>query len=199
MLIYGASGHGKVIASCLKKSSIDIEGFFDDGVTFDEFLSYPIFGGYDASIKPHMELVIGIGDNKTRKFLAGKCKHTFGKVIAQSAMVDDSAVIGEGSVIFHNSIIQIDSKIGMHCIINTGSSIDHDCKIGDFVHISPQSTICGTVEIGDSTHVGANATIIPNLKIGSNSIIGAGSVVINDIPDNVTVVGNPAKIIKRNE
>ena len=38
--------------------------------------------------------------------------------------------------------------------------------------------------------------ILPDLKIGTNSIIGAGSVVTRDVPDNVLVVGVPAKIIK---
>ncbi|WP_150322079.1 acyltransferase, partial [Enterobacter hormaechei] len=44
--------------------------------------------------------------------------------------------------------------------------------------------------------VGANATILPGITIGYNSIIGAGSVVTKDIPDNVIVAGNPAKIIR---
>ena len=37
------------------------------------------------------------------------------------------------------------------------------------------------------------------LKIAHDSVIGSGSVVIRDIPANVTVVGNPARIIKRRE
>ncbi|EGY1308920.1 N-acetyltransferase, partial [Escherichia coli] len=44
--------------------------------------------------------------------------------------------------------------------------------------------------------IGANATILPGIIIGENSIIGAGSVVTKDIPDNVIVAGNPAKIIR---
>lgn len=49
--------------------------------------------------------------------------------------------------------------------------------------------------IGDNVSLGANVTIIGNIKIGSNVIIGAGSVVVKDIPDNVVVAGNPAKIL----
>ena len=41
----------------------------------------------------------------------------------------------------------------------------------------------------------ANATIIGNIKIGDNVRIGAGSVVLNDIPNDCTAVGVPAKII----
>jgi acetyltransferase-like isoleucine patch superfamily enzyme len=47
--------------------------------------------------------------------------------------------------------------------------------------------------IGNGVRIGSNSTILP-VKIGDNVIIGAGSVVTKDIPDNVTVYGNPARI-----
>ena len=47
----------------------------------------------------------------------------------------------------------------------------------------------------DNVTVYANAVIIGGITIGNNAKIGAGSVVINDVPDNATVVGNPARII----
>ena len=40
------------------------------------------------------------------------------------------------------------------------------------------------------------SVVKPGIKIGANSMIGVGSVVVKDIPDNVVVVGNPARIIK---
>lgn len=49
--------------------------------------------------------------------------------------------------------------------------------------------------IGDNVYLGANVCIIGDVKIGNNVIIGAGTVVVKDIPDNVVVVGNPARII----
>ena len=87
-------------------------------------------------------------------------------------------------------------SIGKGCIIYYNSIIAHDCVIGDFVEISPSVSILGRVEISNHTHIGAGATILPDIKIGKNSIIGAGSVVTKDVPDNVIVVGVPAKIVK---
>lgn len=52
--------------------------------------------------------------------------------------------------------------------------------------------------IGNHCYIGTGSTILGPIKIGNNVIIGAGSVVINDIPDNVIVAGNPAKVIGRN-
>ncbi len=49
---------------------------------------------------------------------------------------------------------------------------------------------------GDNVYVAANATVVGDITVGSNVIIGAGAVVTKDIPDNVVVVGNPARVIK---
>ena len=52
------------------------------------------------------------------------------------------------------------------------------------------------VTIGDNCWIGGNAVICPNVTIGDNVVVGAGSVVVKDVPSNVVVAGNPAKIIK---
>lgn len=53
--------------------------------------------------------------------------------------------------------------------------------------------------IGDDVTIGANAVIIGNIAIGNNVIIGAGAIVVKDVPSNVVVAGNPARIIKNLE
>lgn len=52
------------------------------------------------------------------------------------------------------------------------------------------------VTIGDNVWIGGNTTINPGVTIGSNVVIGSGSVVTKDIPDNVVVAGNPAKVLR---
>ena len=52
------------------------------------------------------------------------------------------------------------------------------------------------VKVGAKTHIGIGASIKQNVVIGKSVIVGAGAVVLDDLPDNCTAVGVPAKIIK---
>lgn len=52
------------------------------------------------------------------------------------------------------------------------------------------------VNIGDNVWIGGRAVICPGVTIGNNVVVAAGAVVTKDVPDNVVVGGNPAKIIK---
>lgn len=56
-------------------------------------------------------------------------------------------------------------------------------------------TKIGIVSIGNNVYIGYGATILCDVRIGDNCIIGAGSVVSKDVPENMVVAGNPAKII----
>ena len=196
MILYGASGHAKVIIDILEQNNITISTIFDDNKDLISVLKYPIKQINDSTIDD--ELIISIGNNKIRKTIANKLKNnTFGKAIHTKAIIDKTVKINNGTVVMANTIINASSNIGKHCIINTNAVIEHDCTIDNFVHISPSATLCGNIKVGEGTHIGAGSTIIPNINIGKWCIIGAGSVVIKDIPDNVTVVGNPARIIKQ--
>jgi len=53
------------------------------------------------------------------------------------------------------------------------------------------------VHIGHNVWIGGSAVINPGVKIGNNVVIASGAIVTKDVPDNVVVGGNPAKIIKQ--
>ena len=53
------------------------------------------------------------------------------------------------------------------------------------------------IVIGDDVWIGGGAIVLAGVTIGHRSVIGAGSVVTKDVPSDVVVVGNPAKIVRR--
>jgi len=194
MYLFGASGHGKVIAEAAEASGWEISGFVDENPAIQSLLKYPVFREIPAAAR---ELLISIGDNFTRKRIATQLDHySFPIIIHPFSSISPTSEIGAGTVVLSGVSVNAGAKIGNHCILNTNSSIDHDCELGDFVHISPNAALAGDVKVGEGTHIGMGASVIQGVKIGEWAVIGAGAVVIRDVPDFAVMVGNPAKQIK---
>ena len=197
MIVYGASGHGKVIIDILKSQNMKISAVVDDNPDISEIADLPVFQKINDA---NESIVVAIGNNKIRKKVCSTIKNALAKPIFHTtAVIGSNVAIDLGTVIMANAVVNTSTIIGKNCIINTGCVVEHDVQLGDFVHISPGSIITGGVEIGAGTHIGAGATIIPGVKIGKWATIGAGAIVIRDVPDFAIVVGNPAKIIKFNK
>ena len=142
--------------------------------------------------------IITIGDNRARKIVAerykGYCKWI--KIIHPFPYVHPTVEIGEGSVIFAGAVIQPEARIGNHVIINTGVSVDHDSEIEDYVHIAPGVHLAGGVFAGEGALVGIGSSVLPYRQIGKWATVGTGAVVNKNIPDFLTVVGVPAKLVR---
>lgn len=83
--------------------------------------------------------------------------------------------------------------IGKRTIIASGSTIlCHKLSR----HAKSFPYIIVEIFIGDDCLIGKGATIMPGVIIGDNVVVGAGSVVTKNVPNNVIVAGNPAKVIK---
>jgi acetyltransferase EpsM len=200
LFIFGASGHGKVIAELVTNNGSKIAAMVDDEPKTASFGLIPIIPTIYIQKPQHdVALIIAIGNNSTRKKMGLRFSdYNFFTIVHKTAIVSPSVALGSGTVVMLQAIINAEAKIGNHVIINTGALIEHDCNIEDFVHISPNVTLSGNVSIGQGSHIGSGAIVIPGVKIGKWCTIGAGTVVINDIPDGATVIGNPGKIIKFN-
>lgn len=192
--LYGASGHGKVIAEIAEEHNLVITAFIDSDKSKSHFLGYEVINEIPHS---DIELIVSIGNNVVRKKIVLENDNFLFKLLVHpKTYISKRTQIGEGTVIMAGVSANADSVIGKHCIINTNASIDHDCIIEDFVHISPNAALAGNVMVGEGTHIGIGSSVIQGIRIGKWCTIGAGSVIIKDVPDGATVVGNPGRVIK---
>jgi sugar O-acyltransferase (sialic acid O-acetyltransferase NeuD family) len=146
------------------------------------------------------EFVIANGEPTSRKMLAEKIlDHPLAILCDPTVIISTTAKIGNGLIVAPYSSIASDAKIGMNVAINTQSVVGHDVEIGDHSVISSMVNIGGGTTVGELSYLGMGAQIKERVKIGSNSIIGMGSIVYKDIPDGVIALGNPARVVRKNE
>lgn len=195
MILYGASGHAKVIIDTLEALSKKIDFIVDDNPNLTELMGYEVrrnTGVYDAAI-------ISIGSCQIRKKVVEELKvQKWETAIHPSAVISPHAVVGEGTVVMANAVVNSSASIGKHCIINTGATVDHDVQIGDYVHVAPGVNISGGTTIGEGSWIGVGTCVKQGVMIGKGCMIGAGSVVVKDIPDGVVAFGNPCKVVREN-
>jgi acetyltransferase EpsM len=198
--IFGAGGHGKVIAELIQGNNFKVEAYIDDCPKSKLLNSIPVYSSnFLETNDVTLSVIIAVGDNLTRKDISKRLRNNiFFSCYHKNALLSPSITVGEGTVVMPNSVINSNATIGNHVIINTASIVEHDCNIENFVHVSPKATLLGAVTVGEGTHIGSGVIVLPGITIGKWCVIGAGSVILNDIPDGSIVVGNPGKIIKEN-
>jgi acetyltransferase-like isoleucine patch superfamily enzyme len=125
------------------------------------------------------------------------------------AYVGPNTVIGDNVKIGSLAHVDYNVKVGRNTKIEGSAYIPPLTVIGNGVFIGPAATftndpypmspkMVGTV-VEDGAVIGARAVIAPGLRIGKNSVVAMGSVVTRDVPQNVVVMGVPAKVAYNRE
>lgn len=115
--------------------------------------------------------------------------------IHHTSYLHPSVSIGNGSVIYPMCNIGFSVSIGNGVLINKSCTLSHNTVIGDGSFISPAVTFCGGVKLGNSSFVGAGTIIANEVVIGNEVKIGIGNVITQDISNNLSVIGNPARVV----
>lgn len=203
VVVIGAGGHAKVVIELLRQAGDNVAYCVSADATEKSCLGVSVLIGDEWLSKLRAEgyhrAFVAIGGNRLRLKMAGvlrELQYDLVNAISSFALISPSARIGVGVAVMAGTIINAEAEIGDLSIVNTGATIDHDCRIGKAVHVAPQSALAGTVTVGEGAFLGIGCRVIPGISIGEWSIVGAGAVVTKNIPENVTAVGVPARILR---
>jgi len=206
LLILGAGGHAKVVAETVLASGCASSIAFLDDRHLPPMLGWPVLGRLDLALDQSLQekfsaALVAIGHPISRlRWLANlqAAGYRIPLLIHPSAWISPSAQIGPGSVVFAQAAVQAQAVIGIGAILNTGCSVDHDAQLSDAVHVCPGARLAGEVKVGARSWIGIGASVIQQVHIGSDVTVGAGAAVVSDLPDGVTAVGVPARVLSSN-
>jgi acetyltransferase-like isoleucine patch superfamily enzyme len=126
-------------------------------------------------------------------------------------VIREENVIGNNLSIWNSSTIDYGCRVGNDVKIHTNVYVAQFTTIEDDVFLAPGVAIANDLHPGRDysrahmlgptirrgAQIGCNVTILPFVTIGEGAMVGAGSVVVRDVPADVVVAGNPARMIKR--
>lgn len=95
--------------------------------------------------------------------------------------------LGKNSIFAHS---------GLGVVIHQKAIIGENVKIMQGVTIGGRGNEKGVPIIGDNVLIGSNSTLLGNIKIANDVKIGSNTLILKDVPSGVTIVGNPARIVK---
>jgi UDP-perosamine 4-acetyltransferase len=204
IVVVGAGGHAKVCIELLQAMGQTVAFCIGADDASGSCLGVPVLPGDEHIARLRQDgfdrAFIAVGNNEARLRLGGQVTDLgfeLVNAISPAALVSPSARLGSGVALMAGVVINAATTIDDLAIINTGATIDHDCYIGVAAHVAPQSGLAGNVTVGSCSFLGVGTKVIPGCHIGEGVIIGAGGVVISDVPDGVTVVGVPTRIVSK--
>jgi len=192
LVVYGAGGHGLVVADAAAQAGYAIVGFVDDGIEPGTNVGpWPVLTDL-----PGEPCIVAVGENAVRSAIVDRLINAgtaLRSVVHPAATVSPLAEIGDGVYIGPGAVVNAEAMIGLGALVNSGAIVEHHVQIHACAHVAPGAVLCGAVHVGAGAMIGAAAVVLPGLSIGERAIVGGGSVVIDHVEPGKTVVGNPAR------
>lgn len=123
----------------------------------------------------------------------------YATLIDPSVTIGQEVSIGYNTLIMSGVIITANVEIGNHCIILPNTVISHDSVVKDYTCIGSNVSVSGNVTIEKKCYIGTGSKLIQDITIAENTLVGIGSVVLKSTQPSDVVVGNPAKVLKKQD
>ncbi len=202
LVLFGAGGHGRVVADAAIAGGVRFLGFLDDVLAAGTQLAEGVvIGGTSELSGLPMPLrgLAAVGDNRRRAALNDVLSShgvTLTSLSHPTSVVSPSATLDAGVQLLALCVVNCGAMVGRGTIINTAAVVEHDVVVGEYAHISPNATLLGGARVGAFAQVGAGATVLPGVCVGRGATVGAGAVVIKDVPADETQAGVPARSLR---
>lgn len=206
--VYGASGLGREVEIIARKvNAVERRWekivYIDDNEAIKEVLGVPSYS-FDRirALCPDLEISVAIGEPAARERVYNKVKGAgirLATLIHPGVYIDESSQIGEGVTICEGVTTTSCVVLEDNVYVQPHAVIGHDIHIGKHSVIGSNSEIGGANVIGERVFMGFMVGTLQGLKIGNDVEISAGSIVFRDIEPGMIVMGNPARVIRRNE
>jgi UDP-3-O-[3-hydroxymyristoyl] glucosamine N-acyltransferase len=147
-----------------------------------------------SNVKVGINTVIGhdgFGYEKDNNGIPIHFPHLGRVIINNNVTIGNLCTLARGTI--RDTVINSNVKIDDH------TYIAHNVLVGSNTLLMSGSKINGSVKIGHDCWLGTGAMIKEHVEVGNGVLIGMGSVVIDDVKSNLTIAGNPSKIIKQDE
>lgn len=206
LIVLGSGGFAFTMLDAMIDA--DLEGFKLAGFAQNEdpkrrgetIEGYPVYSLEELpSLAATHDAICMLGDcGAKRRFVESvePMGFQFATLINPHTRVSRFATFGPGSYVGFGSIVASHNRLGRHCSIMSQSLVGENCELGDYVFVASGTQIGGSTRIGAEAYIGMGSVIRERITIGSRAVVGAGAVVVHDVPDGVTVAGNPAREIE---
>jgi sugar O-acyltransferase (sialic acid O-acetyltransferase NeuD family) len=185
VVIFGAGGHGKVVAEIALLQGYDVVAFIDDAkahlgvrhlgrpvVALDRLLA-------ESSDRPR-HVALGIGNNDARRRSAARLSaigFELATLVHPRAHLSASARLSPGVVVVAGATVNADAVLEEGAIVNTNAVVEHDCFVGQFAHVGPGSVMCGGSRLGPGAALGPRAVVPVLGAVEADAMVPPGAIV----------------------
>lgn len=207
LYILGAGGFGRELLWWIKdinkmSPKWEIMGFLDDNLNALDGVEcdYSVVGTIkDWQPQEDEEFALAFGTPALKRKIVKIMKDKgakFATIIHPTALVSEYANYGEGFIMFPYSKLSCNTTVGDFVTL-LSTPIGHDNEIGDYTVISGGCNIVRNVKIGKDVFIAAGVAIAQDVVIGDGAYLGLASVVLKNVDTEITVFGNPARVMPK--